>query len=83
MRPYLSFCTLLTPKPGTYLTFERLATKWRGARERLFDLYLAATVSDNDVPHICTWNVKHFRRLPALSAVTPSELLSSVSAGMQ
>jgi hypothetical protein len=83
MRPYLSFCTLLTPKPGTYLTFERLATKWRGARERLFDLYLAATVLDNDVPHICTWNIKHFRRLPGLSAVTPSELLNSVSAGMQ
>ncbi|HEY7165502.1 MAG TPA: hypothetical protein VIB79_13130 [Candidatus Binatia bacterium] len=58
-------------------------TKWGGARERLFDLYLAATVVDNDVPHICTWNTKHFRRLPGVAIVTPSELLSSLSRGIQ
>jgi len=80
---YLSFCALLTPKPGTYLTFERLATKWRVARERLFDIYLAATVLDHDVAHICTWNTKHFRRLPSVTVLTPSELLSSISASTQ
>jgi len=72
---YLSFCALVTPKPGTYLTFEAL-TKERGAtRERLFDLYLAATAIDNDISQICTWNIKHFRRLAGLSAATPSEVL--------
>jgi predicted nucleic acid-binding protein len=78
---YLSFCSLLTPKPGTYLTFEALTPRWKGARERLFDLYLAATALDNDVSHICTWNIKHLRRLPGLTAATPSQIIRSLAKG--
>ncbi|MBI2358705.1 MAG: type II toxin-antitoxin system VapC family toxin [Deltaproteobacteria bacterium] len=72
---YLSFCTLVTPKPSTYLTFEALTRERRVARERLFDLYLAATAMDNDVSQICTWNTKHFRRLAGLWSATPSQVL--------
>ena len=72
---YLSFCTLVTPKSSTYLTFEALTKERRAARERLFDLYLAATAIDNDISQICTWNTKHFRRLAGLTAATPSEVL--------
>ncbi len=78
---YLSFCSLLTPKPGTYLTFEALTPNWRGARERLFDLYLAATALDNDVSHVCTWNTKHLHRLPGLTVATPSQVIRSLANG--
>ncbi|HSE85205.1 MAG TPA: hypothetical protein VLJ79_03200, partial [Candidatus Binatia bacterium] len=57
-----------------------LAKKSRGARERVFDFYLAATALDNDVSHICTWNTKHLRPLPGLSVVTPSQVISSLAA---
>lgn len=80
---YLSFSTLVTPKPSTYLTFEALTRERRAARERLFDLYLAATALDNDVSHICTWNTKHFRGLTALTAATPSEVISSLVEGQR
>jgi predicted nucleic acid-binding protein len=63
---YLSFCSLLAPKPSTYLTFETLAKKSRGARKRIFDVYLAATALDNELSHVCTWNTKHLRPLPGL-----------------
>jgi predicted nucleic acid-binding protein len=72
---YLSFSRLVSPKPSTYLTFEALAKERRAARDRLFDLYLAATAIDNDISQICTWNTKHFRHLPDLSAATPTEVL--------
>jgi predicted nucleic acid-binding protein len=78
---YLSFCFLTTPKSSTYLAFQTLTTQWRGARERLFDLYLGATALDNDLSHICTWNSKHFRGLPGLTAATPSHLISSLAKG--
>lgn len=80
---YLSFCTLVTPKPSTYLTFETLTKEKRVARERLFDLYLAATAIDNSLSHICTWNTKHFRHLPSLTAATPSEVLKSLVKNQQ
>lgn len=77
---YLSFCSLLTPKPSTYLTFETLAKKLRGARERIFDFYLAATALDNEVSHICTWNTKHLRPIPGLTAVTPPQVINLLAA---
>jgi predicted nucleic acid-binding protein len=77
---YLSFCSLLTPKPSTYLTFETLAKKLRGARERIFDFYLAATALDNEVSHICTWNTKHLRPIPGLTVVTPSQAINLLAA---
>ncbi len=75
---YLSFCTLVTPKPSTYLTFETLTQEKKVARDRLFDLYLAATALDNNLSHICTWNTKHFGHLPGLTAATPSEIIKSL-----
>ena len=75
---YLSFCTLVTPKPSTYLTFEALTRERNAARERLFDLYLAATAIDHEISQICTWNTKHFHRLAGLKAATPTELLRSL-----
>ncbi len=75
---YLSFSMLVSPKPATCLTFEALAKERRAARDRLFDLYLAATAIDNDISQICTWNTKHFRHLPGLSAATPTEVLKSL-----
>jgi predicted nucleic acid-binding protein len=80
---YLSFCTLVTPKPSTYLTFETLTKEKKVARERLFDLYLAATAIDNNLSHICTWNTKHFRHLPGLRVATPSEVLKSLVKNQQ
>ena len=75
---YLSFCTLVTPKHSTYLTFETLTQEKKVARDRLFDLYLAATAIDNNLSHICTWNTKHFGHLPGLTAATPSEIIKSL-----
>lgn len=77
---YLSFCSLLTPKPSTYLTFETLVNKSRVARERIFDFYLAATALDNQVAHICTWNTKHLRPILGLTVATPSQVISSLAA---
>ncbi|MBI4523639.1 MAG: type II toxin-antitoxin system VapC family toxin [Deltaproteobacteria bacterium] len=74
---YLSFSTLVTPKPSTYLTFEALAKQRRGSRERLFDLYLIATAMDNDLSQICTWNTKHFQHVPDFLVKTPTELLNA------
>jgi predicted nucleic acid-binding protein len=76
---YLSFCSLLTPKPGTYLTFETLAKKSRGSRERIFDFYLAATALDNDLSHVCTWNTKHLRPVAGLTVATPSQIINSLA----
>jgi predicted nucleic acid-binding protein len=76
---YLSFCSLLTPRPSTYLTFQTLTAKRLAARERLFDLYLGATALDNDVSQICTWNTRHLKGLPGLTCATPSQVVNSLA----
>jgi predicted nucleic acid-binding protein len=75
---YLSFCSLVTPIATTYLAFEALTRERVVVRERLFDLYLAATAVDNHYCQICTWNTKHFHHLPGLTAATPVEVLKSL-----
>jgi predicted nucleic acid-binding protein len=76
---YLSFCSLVNPKPSTYLTFQTLTTARSAMRERLFDLYLGATALDNDITQICTWNAKHYKALPGLTAVTPPQVIKSLA----
>ncbi len=72
---YVSHFTLIAPFRETFLTFSRLLTKYPTVRERIFDIYLAATALDNGVNHICTWNIKDFRNISEIEAKTPEQLL--------
>lgn len=73
---YAANCPLVSPSPKTFLTFTDLFSRHPLLKERIFDLYLAATALDNGITQICTWNVKHFKGVSELIAMTPEEILS-------
>jgi predicted nucleic acid-binding protein len=50
---------IITPLPTTLETFERLLKQSKG-QQQIFDIYLAATMRDNDVCRIITANKKDF-----------------------
>jgi len=73
---YAANLPLISPSVRTFSTFTDLFSRHPLMRERIFDLYLAATALDNGITQICTWNVKHFKAIPELSVRTPEEILT-------
>ena len=75
---YAANFPLISPSAKTFLTFADLFSRYPSIRERIFDLYLAATALDNGITQICTWNVKHFKAVSELIVKTPKEILTSL-----
>lgn len=73
---YAANFPLISPSAKTFLTFTDLFSRHPLMRERIFDLYLAATALDNGITQICTWNVKHFKAVSELTVKTPEEILT-------
>ncbi|MDZ7290984.1 MAG: type II toxin-antitoxin system VapC family toxin [candidate division KSB1 bacterium] len=72
---YVASFPVICPSAKTLFTFAGLVSKYPAMREHIFDLYLAATALDNGINRICTWNVKHFRKLSEVEVRTPGEIL--------
>jgi predicted nucleic acid-binding protein len=75
---YVANFPLVSPSARTFLTFVDLFSRYPSIRERIFDLYLAATALDNGISQISTWNVKHFKTVSELTVKTPEEILTSL-----
>lgn len=65
---------IISPTPNTIFTFHHLIQIYPAIRERIFDVYLAATALDNGVNQVCTWNIKHLRKISSLEVKTPSDV---------
>jgi len=74
---YQASFPIVCPLPKTFITFSRLISTYSAFKNRIFDLYLAATALDNGIWHICTWNKKDFLRLSEIKVMTPYEILSN------
>lgn len=72
---YLACLDLIWPGPVTFFTFQGLLRAYPALRERVFDVYLAATALDNRVENICTWNTSHLENIILLTVRTPVEVL--------
>ena len=73
---YLQSDTIITISP-TATTYERLGELFRAYRptgRRIFDLYLVATMLDNGITKIYTYNTKHFAHIAEIEVLDPSEL---------
>jgi len=75
---YVANFPLVSPSARTFLTFVDLFSRYPSIRERIFDLYLAATALDNGISQISTWNVNHFKTVSELIVKTPGEILTSL-----
>lgn len=62
---------IITPQTSTVETFLVLAKKIKERKEQFFDLYLAATMLDNDLHHIVTANDKDFADIPGITSYNP------------
>jgi predicted nucleic acid-binding protein len=74
---YSSFLRIITPRDETIWDFLSILKEVPATRERIFDVYLAATALSNGVSQICTWNVRHLEKIPHLKVRTPTQILSS------
>lgn len=75
---YTSFLKVITPKDETLWDFLSLLRDFSAIRERIFDLYLAATALSNGISQICTWNIKHLDKIPQLRVRTPKQVIKSI-----
>lgn len=72
---YIACFELISPGGMTFFTFEELLRAYPAIRERVFDVYLAATALDNGVEKMCTWNTRHLGNIRSLTVRTPVEVL--------
>jgi predicted nucleic acid-binding protein len=75
---YTMFLKVIAPKDETIWDFLSLLKDFAAIRERIFDVYLAATALGNGVSQICTWNIKHLEKISHLKVRTPEQILNSV-----
>ncbi|MGH7901411.1 MAG: type II toxin-antitoxin system VapC family toxin, partial [Thermodesulfobacteriota bacterium] len=75
---YTSFLKVITQKDETLWDFLSLLGDFSAIRERIFDLYLAATALSHGISQICTWNIKHLDKIPQLRVRTPKQILKSI-----
>jgi len=73
---YATNFRLISPLSKTFFTFTDLFLRHPSIRERVFDLYLAATALDNGISQLCTWNVDHLKKISELTVKTPEEILT-------
>lgn len=74
---YALFLKIITPKDETMWDFLSLLKEFTAIRERIFDVYLAATALSNGLSQICMWNVKHLEKISRLKVRTPEQMLNS------
>lgn len=74
---YAASFPVICPSAKTLFTFAGLVSKYPAMSDRVFDLYLAATALDNGIARICTWNVKHFRKIVEVAVGTPEEIMQA------
>jgi predicted nucleic acid-binding protein len=72
---YISSLHIISPKATTFALLQRLLRAKPVTKGRIFDLYLAATVLDNGITQICTWNPADFEGVPQLEVATPAQIL--------
>jgi predicted nucleic acid-binding protein len=63
--------SIIHPQDTTYATFLNLCQDMHNRRKQFFDLYLAATMLDNDITHIITANDEDFANIPGITAINP------------
>lgn len=73
---YATNFRLISPLPKTFFTFIDLFSRYPVIRERVFDLYLAATALDNGINQLCTWNIDHLKKISEFTVKTPEEILT-------
>lgn len=62
--------SVITPQNETYCTYHELLRKVEAPVD-IFDVYLAATMLDNNIRNILTLNIKDFAHIPKIHAVNP------------
>ena len=75
---YASFLKVISPKDTTIWDFLSILNEVEVIRERIFDVYLAATALSNGITQICTWNVKHLGKISRLKVRTPKQILLKI-----
>lgn len=62
---------IITPQITTHNRFLNLCLELENRRKQFFDLYLAATMLDNEVNQIVTANDEDFTDIPGIKAINP------------
>ena len=62
---------IINPLPVTYNIVKELISLYKLKGNTVFDAYLVATMLSNDINHIATDNVKHFKLFKQIKVVNP------------
>jgi predicted nucleic acid-binding protein len=60
--------------PAIYLEWKKLVSQHAVMGRNVHDARIAAALTVHGVSHLVTFNKKHFKRFPAITALLPSEL---------
>jgi len=63
--------SIIYPTHNTFNVFLSLCLELENRRKQFFDLYLAATMLDNDINQIITANDDDFAGIPGIKAINP------------
>ncbi len=69
--------SLISPLPTTFISYQELLLNTTHSKIDIFDAYLTATLLDNDIHYLLTFNDRDFRFLSPLVAITPHKLSNS------
>ena len=62
---------IINPPPVTYNIVKELISLYKLKGNAVFDAYLVATMLSNDINHVATDNVKHFKLFKQIKVVNP------------
>ena len=68
-RNYRNVFKLVFPNVETVAVFEKLCKKYKG--DRIFDLFLVATMISNGVDKILTYNVRDYKDIEEIEVIDP------------
>ena len=66
---YRKIFKIVFPNSETMVTFEKMYKKYKG--NRIFDLFLVATMISNGVDKILTYNVRDFKDIEEIKVIDP------------
>lgn len=62
---------VIRPQEETWYVYQELMKKYESEGNRVFDVYLAATMLSNEIKVIATDNEKHFKMIEEIKVINP------------
>jgi predicted nucleic acid-binding protein len=71
MKEFIARFTIVNEKESTINVLISLIGKYAVSRQKIHDMNIVATMVDNDISHLLTYNVKDFKQINEIQLLSP------------